>query len=58
MSLRSRSHVKAIDCFNESQLFIHNFIISLLNIIVRPILMVWKGIDLFHTTCVSDALAN
>ena len=41
MSLRSRSHVKAsIFLTRDVHLFIHNYIRSLLNIIIRPSLMV------------------
>ena len=45
MSLRSRSNVKASMVLTRyNHLFIHNYIISLLNIIVRPILMIRYGI--------------
>ena len=44
MSLRSYSQVKAsVVLMRADHLFIHNYIRSLLNIILRPILMVWKG---------------
>ena len=42
--LRSRSHVKASMVLTRADnLFIHNYIISLLNIILRPILIVRTG---------------
>ena len=41
MSLRSRSHIKAFVVLTRADhLFIHNYIKSILNIILRPILMV------------------
>ena len=59
MSLRSRSHVKASMVLTRADhLFIYNYIRSLLNIIVRPILMVRTGLNPHPTDYVSDALAN
>ena len=46
MSLRSRSHVKASMVLTRAgHLFIHNYIRSLLNIILKPILMVWTRFE-------------
>ena len=42
MSLRSPSHVKS--SMRADHLFIHNYIISLLNNILRPIFMVRMGL--------------
>ena len=57
MSLRSRSHVKASMVLTRADhLFIHNYIRSLLNNILTPILMV--RLNPCPTACVSDALAN
>ena len=56
MSLRSRSHVKAYMVLTRADhLFIHNYIRSLLNIILRPILML-RGSNPCPTACVSDEL--
>ena len=44
MFLRSRSHVKASMVLMRAGLFIHNYIRSFLNIILRPILMVRTGL--------------
>ena len=62
MSLRNRSRVKvSIVLTIADHLFIHN-IRSLLNIILRPILMVRTRlefrVDPRPTACVSDALTN
>ena len=47
LSLRSRSHVKAsVVLTRADHLFIHNYIRSLLNIILRPISMVRTGLVL------------
>ena len=55
MSLRSRSHVKASVVLTRADLScIHNYIRSLLNIILRP--MSGQGLNPCPTTCVSDAL--
>ena len=49
MSLRSRSHVKASVVLTiEDHLCIHNYIRSLLNSILRPILLVRKGLSIFQ----------
>ena len=56
MSLRSRSLKASIVLTSAGHLFIHNYIISLLNNILRPILMVryiYIGLSTFH---VCDAL--
>ena len=51
MSFRSRSHVKAsvvltrADRSINDHLFIHNYIISLLNIILIPIVIVRTGLE-------------
>ena len=64
MSLRSRSRVKASMVLTKADhLFIHNYIRSLLNIILRPILMVQARLELATwvprpTARVSDALAS
>ena len=51
MSFRSRSHVKAsMDLMRDDNLFIHNYIRSLLNIILRSILMVRTGLE-FASYC-------
>ena len=55
ISLRIRSHVKvSIVLTRAGHIFIHKYIGSLLNIMLRPILIVWTG----TTACVSDTLAN
>ena len=59
MSLRSRSHVKASMVLTRAvHLFIHNYIRSLLNIILRPIVMVRTGLISRPTARVSVALTN
>ena len=59
MSLRSRSHVKASMVLTRADhLFIHNYIRSLLNIILRPILMVRTRLEPASNAFLSDALAN
>ena len=62
MSLRSRSHIKKSMGFmvltRFDHLCINYYIRSLLNIILRPILMVRMGLKPAYTACVSDALAN
>ena len=46
MSLRSRSHVKAYMVLTRAvHLFIHNYIRSLLNIILRPIVIVRTKVE-------------
>ena len=46
MSLRSHSHVKSsMVLMRADHLFIHNYIISLLNNILRPIFMVRMGLE-------------
>ena len=46
MSIRRRSRIKASMVVNRADLlFIHNYIRSLLNIILRPILMVRMGLE-------------
>ena len=58
MSLRSRSHVKASMVLTRADhLFIHNYLRSFMNNILRPILMV-RGSNSCPTARVSDALAN
>ena len=60
MSLRIRSSVKAsMVLTRDDTLFTHNYISSLLNIILRPILMV-RTVLLSAPYCVyvSDALSN
>ena len=55
MYLQSRSHVKAsMDLTRANHLFIHNYIRSLLNIILKTILIV----QMHPTACVIVALAN
>ena len=50
MSLRSRSHVNVSMVLTRADhLFIRNYIRSHLNIVLRPILMVWSGLDTRHT---------
>ena len=57
MSLRSRSHVKASMVITRADhLFIHNYIRSLLNIILRPILMVNTGFE--HAQRISRSLSG
>ena len=59
MSLRSRTHVKASMVLTRAEhLFIHNYIRSLINIILRHILLVGRGSNPRPTACVSDTLAN
>ena len=59
MSLRSRSHVKESRVLTRfDHLFIQNYIISILNIILRPKLLVQTGLNLRPTACVADALLN
>ena len=59
MSLRSLSHVKASMVLTRAdQLFIHNYIRSFLNNILRPILIVLTRFELTSYCCMSDALAN
>ena len=63
MSLRSHSHVKvSIVLTRANNLFIQNYIRLLLNIILRPILIVRMGLELASyrsfDTRLSDALAN
>ena len=60
MSLRSRSHVKAyMVLMRADNLFIHNYILSLLHIIIRPILIVRTRLERArHTACVFDTLDN
>ena len=59
MSLRSHSRVKASMVLTRADhLFIHNYIRSLLNIILKPSLMVRMRLDPCPTTCVYDTLAN
>ena len=64
MSLRSRSHVKASMVLTRAdQLIIYNYIRSLLNIILRSILMVWTILEqATRVPCpkhyMSDTLAN
>ena len=58
MSLQSRSHVKASMVLTRANhLCIHIYIRLLLNIILRPILMV-RGLNPYPTARVSDTLAN
>ena len=54
MSLRSHSHVKASMVLTRADhLFIHNYIRSLINIIVRPILLVRTGLEpAYYCACV------
>ena len=66
MFLRCRSRVNASNTMvltRTDHLFINSNIISLLNINLRPILMVQMGLEpasycLTSSACVSDALAN
>ena len=64
MSLRSRSRVNASMVLTRADhLCIHNYIRSLLNIILRPILMVQTRLEPVTlvpspTSCMSDALDN
>ena len=59
MSLRSQSHVKASMVLTKAEhLFIHNYIRSLLNNIVRPILMVRTRLGHVPTAWMSDALTT
>ena len=56
---RSRSHDKASMVLTRyNHLFIHNYIRSLLNIILSPILMVQIRLNTCHNACMFDALAN
>ena len=46
MSLRSRSHdMASVVLARADNLFIHNYIRSLLNIILNPILLAWTMIE-------------
>ena len=58
--IRNRFHVKASMVFTRAyHVFIHNYIRSLLNIILRPILIVRVGPDNPRPIAnLSDALAN
>ena len=61
MSLRSRSHVIVpLILTRADHLYIHNYMRSLLNIILRPIVLVrtssGRGSNTRPTACVSDAL--
>ena len=59
LSLRSHSHVKAsVVLTKANHLFIHNYIRSLLNNILRPILMVRTGLEPCPYACLSDDYAN
>ena len=59
MSLRNRSHVKASTVLmRDDHLFIHKYIILLLNIISQTNLMIGRDSNSHPTACVSDALAN
>ena len=64
MSFRSRSRVKTFVVLTRADhLFIHNYIGSLINNILRPIIMFRMRIELVTYclqahTCVFDALAN
>ena len=59
MSIRSCSNVKASMVLTIADyLFIYNYIRILLNIILRPILMVRMWLESRPTACVSDVLAN
>ena len=58
MSLRSRSYAKASMVLTRADhLFINNYIRSLLNNILRHMLMVRRGSNPRPTACVSGALA-
>ena len=55
--VRIRFHIKAsIVLTRADHYYIHNYIRSLLNIILRPILMVQMGLESYSTTHVSDTL--
>ena len=59
MSFQNRSRVnESMVLTRANYLFIHNHIRSLLNIILRPILMDGRGLNPLPNTCVSDALAS
>ena len=59
MSLRSRYHVKASTILTRADyLFIHNYIRSLLNIFLRPILRIRMGLEPSSTNYMSYTLAN
>ena len=59
ISLRSRSRVKAYMVLTRADhLFIHNYIRSLLNIILKCIVWSELGFNPCPTICVSDTLAN
>ena len=64
MSLRSHSHINAsMILMRADYLFIHNYVRSLLNIILIPIIMFSMGLEPTTwvpspTACVSEALAN
>ena len=59
MSLRSSSRVNASMVLTRADyLFIHNYIRSHLNIILRPILMVRRVLNPRPTACVSDAFVK
>ena len=55
MTLRSNSHVMAI---GADHYFIHNYIRSLLNIILNIFYLSEQNSNPRPTTCVSDTLAN
>ena len=55
--LRNRFHINAsMVLTRDDHLFIHTYIRSLLNNILRPILMAGRDLNPHPTTCVSDAL--
>ena len=59
ISLRSRSHVKAAMVLTRADhLYLHNYIRSLLNIILRLVIMVRTRLNPGPTACVSDTLAT
>ena len=59
MSLLRCSRVKAsMVLMRANHLFIHNYIPYLINIILRPILMVQMRLNTRPTACVYDALTN
>ena len=59
MSLRSRSHIKpSLVLMSADHLLIHNYIRSILNIILRPIIMVRPRLEPAPSARVSDALAT
>ena len=59
MSIRCRSHVKASMVLTIAiHFYIYYYIRSLLNIILRPTLMIGRGSNPCPTACVYDALAN